>query len=107
MAKVAIICCPKAKDIGGVSNDLLAAQEGTGSFTGVGPSEIIGCVFCGGCTGKRLIERAKMLKRNGADIIALSSQLMQSAGGNCPHHAKISAELTRRFPSIIVLNGTY
>lgn len=107
MTKVAIICCQKAQDIRSVSKDLLAAQEGTGSFTGAGPQEIIGCIFCGGCTGKRVVKRAKMLERNGADIIALSSQLKQENGGICPHYTKIRIDLTRRLPSVVVLDGTY
>jgi predicted metal-binding protein len=54
MTRVAIICCQKTKDIRGIGKDLLAAQEGTGSFAATGPAEIIGCIFCGGCCGKRV-----------------------------------------------------
>lgn len=107
MTKVAVICCQKAQDICSLSKDLLAVKEGTGSFTGVGPTEIVGCIFCGGCTGERVIKRAIILEKTGADIIALSSQLKQESGNTCPYHSKIWSNLTRKLSSVVLLDGTY
>jgi predicted metal-binding protein len=106
MVKVAVIGCKKQQNVNCISKDLIAVTKGTGQFKEIGPSELTGFLSCGGCPGKKTIERARLLTRAGADIVALSSGL-EDEGFSCPYRDKLRIDLDRRFPSTIVLGSTY
>lgn len=71
--KVGIIRCQQTEDLCPATTCIKCASAGKLAFEGVGPSEIVGIVSCGGCPGKRAVSRAKMLVDRGAEVIALAS----------------------------------
>ncbi len=89
MKKVGIIRCQQTEDLCPGIKDFKFAAEGKGSFEDLGPCEVIGFVSCGGCPGKRAVHRAKMLKKLGADAVALASciTLGTPIGFPCPNKA--------------------
>lgn len=101
MTKVGIIGCPKTTDFCWEAREMQAAREGEGIFKDIGPTEIIGCVTCGGCPGKKLANRARILSLCGADIIALSSGFNET----CPHRSSLLNLLSKRLKAVIVLDS--
>lgn len=106
MVKVAVIGCKKHQDVNCISKDLMAVTKGTGQFKELGPAEFTGFLSCGGCPGKKTVERVRMLTRAGADVVALSTGL-EDNGFSCPYREQIWNDIDRRFPSTIVLGSTY
>ncbi len=101
MTKVGIVGCPKTTVFCREIGDLPAARKGAGIFKEIGPAEVIGCVACDGCPGKKLVDRAAALSRCGADIIAFSSDLNEF----CPHRASLLSRLNERLKTVIVIAG--
>lgn len=101
MTKVGIIGCPKTADFCWEIRDLNAAREGAGIFKDIGPTEIVGCVACDGCPGKKLADRAKALSRCGADVITLSSGLCET----CPHRVTLVNKLSKQLKTVILVEA--
>jgi predicted metal-binding protein len=113
--KVGIIRCQQTEDICGGNACIRFAAKGKGAFQGIGPVEIFGMISCGGCPGKKIIQRAKMLMEKGAEVIALSSCISKGTpiGFPCPHFEQIKrslatqAELMKEVVDIEILDWTH
>jgi predicted metal-binding protein len=90
------------------NSDFLAVRQGEGVFKNIGPAELIGCFNCGGCPGKRIVDRAKLLVKGGADVIALSASMHNSCDGHgvCPFYDTIQKTLANQLGSIIIVDPT-
>lgn len=110
MLKVGIIRCQQAEDLCQGTTDFACAREGKGAFTEFGPVEIIGFVSCGGCPGKRAIQRAKNMVKRGAEVIVLASCISRGnpIGFQCPHFAQIrDAVKSQLEPTVKVIEWTH
>ena len=87
MTKVGIIRCQQTEDICGGATDFQCAAAGKGAFEPFGPCEVVGFMSCGGCPGKRAVSRARLLKKQGAEVVVLASciSLGTPLGFPCPH----------------------
>ncbi len=91
MKKVGIIRCQQTEDMCPGTTDFKVARNGELAFAEIGPVEIIGFVSCGGCPGKKVGLRAKMMQDRGADAIVLASCISRGnpIGFACPHFEKM------------------
>ncbi|MBN2106800.1 MAG: CGGC domain-containing protein [Deltaproteobacteria bacterium] len=108
--KAGIIRCQQTEDICPGDIDFKFAQTGQGAFAETGPVEIIGFVSCGGCPGKKVLQRAKLLVRKGVDMIVLASCMSRGnpLGFPCPHFQQIRNMLGEKIPqSIKILDWTH
>ena len=108
--KVGIIRCQQTEDLCPATTCIKCASAGKLAFEGVGPSEIVGIVSCGGCPGKRAVSRAKMLVDRGAEVIALASCIFKGTpiGFPCPHAGQIKSAIARKVgENIQVLDYTH
>ena len=108
--KVGIIRCQQPEDLCPATTCIKCASAGKLAFEGVGPSEIVGIVSCGGCPGKRAVSRAKMLVDRGAEVIALASCIFKGTpiGFPCPQAAQVKAAIVRKVgENIQVLDYTH
>ncbi|APG25930.1 MULTISPECIES: CGGC domain-containing protein [Syntrophotalea] len=85
--KVGIIRCQQTEDMCPGNTDFKVAATGKMAFAEIGPCEIIGFVSCGGCPGKRAVQRAKLMVDRGAEAIVLASCISKGnpIGVPCPH----------------------
>ena len=99
MLKVGIIRCQQTEDLCPGTTDFKIAKEGKCCFEEVGPVEIIGFVSCGGCPGKRIIPRIKMMIDRGIEGIVLASCLKKGTPLNfpCPHFDKIIQVVNEKY----------
>lgn len=108
MKKVGIIRCQQTEDLCVGSTDFKIARRGKGSFEEFGPVEIIGFVSCGGCPGKRAVQRAKLMVEQGAEFIVLASCLVRGTPLEfpCPHYRQIKKAIIREVGEIVI-EGTH
>ena len=105
MLTAGLIGCKKSRDTCWENTDLLAVRQGYGVFKDIGPLELIGCFTCGGCPGKKIVERANLLVKAGADIIALSSSMQNTGDGSaCPYYESIREALGKQLKSVIIVD---
>lgn len=105
MLKIGLIGCKKSSDLCWENKDFLAVRQGEGVFKNVGPAELVGCFTCGGCPGKKIVDRATLLVRGGADIIALSSSMQDTVDGfACPYYQTMRQALSKQFKSVIIVD---
>ncbi|MCS3924446.1 CGGC domain-containing protein [Methanosalsum natronophilum] len=86
--KVGLIRCMQTEDICPATTDFKVMKEKKLAFEGVEDEiEVIGVISCGGCPGKKAIQRAAEMVRRGADIIVLASCITRGnpTGFACPH----------------------
>ena len=104
MKKVGIIRCQQTEDMCPGAKCLQYAPQGKDAFAELGECQVVGFVSCGGCPGKRAVPRAQMLKKLGAEAVALTSciTLGTPIGFPCPNKAlmlkAIKAALGDDFP---------
>jgi predicted metal-binding protein len=105
MKKVGIIRCQQTEDICPGSTDFKVAAKGSLAFEESGPVEIIGFVSCGGCPGKRAVQRASLMVDRGAEIIALASCITKGnpIGFACPHRDEIKEAVSKKLGSEITI----
>ena len=98
MKKVGIIRCQQTEDLCPGTTDFVTAAKGKGSFEAFGECQIVGCVSCGGCPGKRAVARAKMLVDRGAEAVALASCIGKGSpiGFPCPNRERWCRPSVRR-----------
>lgn len=101
--KIGIIRCLQTEDLCPGTTDFKVASSGTCAFEGIGPSEILGFVSCGGCPGKRAISRAKMLVDRGASVIAFASCMKKGhpIGFPCPFFSQIKMAIEKKLGNTI------
>ncbi|SCM79192.1 putative CGGC domain protein [uncultured Sporomusa sp.] len=106
MVKVGFIICPQYGDMTWQTKDFAAVKKGAGVFRDLGPAVVVGSIACAGCPGKRVVDRAKLLIKCGADIIAVSSCMSSTASDKnaCPYYEHILAELSKQLRSTIVID---
>jgi len=110
MMKIGIIRCQQTEDICPGDTDFLMARTGEGVFKETGPVEIIGFLSCGGCPGKKVLQRVKLLVRKGSDCIVLASCISKGTpiGFPCPHFQQIRDMLGQKIPQgIKILDWTH
>jgi len=110
MKKVGIVRCQQAEDMCPGNTCFKVAKEGKLAFEETGPVEIVGFVSCGGCPGKRAVNRAKMMVDRGAEIIVIGSCISRGnpIGYPCPHYANIRDAIVKKIDAgIQILEYTH
>lgn len=91
--------------------DFKAIKNKRGSFAELeGELELIGFTNCGGCPGKRVLLKAKLLIDRGAEVIAFASCIKKGTpmGYPCPHHQKMIELVRERFgQSVTILEESH
>ena len=126
--KIGIIRCQQTEDMCGGNACLIVAAKGKGVFeeieqtkitnneennskenSTVSNNKVISFISCGGCPGKKIIPRAKMLIEKGAEVIALSSCIGKGTpiGFSCPHFEQIKKSLLEQIKDIKLLDWTH
>ncbi len=107
MKKVGIIRCQQTEDICPGTTDFRIAAQGKGAFENTGPVEIIGFTGCGGCPGKKAVQRAKLLIDKGAEAIVFASCISKGVPIDypCPHYDKMREVITKKIGSDIEIIG--
>lgn len=103
MMKVGIIRCQQTEDMCSGNTDFKVASEGKLAFEETGPVEVMGFVSCGGCPGKRVIARAKLMVDSGAEAIVFASCISKGnpIGYPCPHYANMRDAVIKKVGSEI------
>ena len=98
MKKTGIIRCQQTEDMCAGNTDFKVANEGRQAFEETGPVEIVGFVSCGGCPGKRVVPRVKMMIDRGAKSIAFASCISKGKpiGIVCPFFSEMRAAVVRK-----------
>ena len=106
MVKVGIIGCSQSGDVCWELKDVAAVKQGEGVFKDLGPMELVGCITCNGCSGKRIVDGAKLLIKWGADIIAFSTGAGNIGANNNErlYYERILKELSKQLTSTIILD---
>ena len=96
--KIGIIRCRQTEDMCPGTTDFKVASEGKLAFQEIGRCEIVGFISCGGCPGKRAIQRAKMMVDRGAEAIAFASCISKGnpIGFPCPHFEMIKTSMKQK-----------
>ena len=108
--KAGIIRCQQTEDLCPGTTDFLVASKGTLAFEDVGSSEVVGFVSCGGCPGKRAVNRAKILVDRGAEVIAFASCISRGnpIGFPCPHFEQMRNAIIKKVgPDVRILEYTH
>ena len=100
--KLGIIRCMQTEDYCPGTTDfrMIAAHEG--AFQDVSePIELVGFTSCGGCPGKRVPLRARLLVERGADAIAFASCIGKGTpiGYPCPFFRKMLELVQKELPA--------
>ncbi|MFZ2629970.1 MAG: CGGC domain-containing protein [Desulfosalsimonadaceae bacterium] len=108
--RIGIIRCRQTEDMCPGTTDFKVASEGKLAFQEIGQCEVVGFVSCGGCPGKRAIQRAKMMVDRGAEAIAFASCISKGnpIGFPCPHFEMIKASMRHKLgESIKIIEWTH
>lgn len=108
--KAGIIRCQQTEDMCPGNSDFKAAKEGILAFEETGPVEIIGFVSCGGCPGKKVVPRAELMVKRGAEIIVLASCISRGnpIGFPCPHFNNMKDSIIRKLgDNIKIIDWTH
>lgn len=97
--KAGIIRCTMTEDLCPGTTDFKMAATGKGAFGETGPVEIIGFVSCGGCPGKKVMSRVKILVDRGTDILFFASCMKKGTpiGFPCPHFDTITKVVNKHY----------
>ena len=104
--KVGIIRCMQTEDYCPGTADFVAIRNKSGAFAKLdGDAELIGFTNCGGCPGKRLLLKAKLLIDRGAEAIAFASCIKKGTpmGYPCPFANKMISMVKERFGSQVII----
>jgi predicted metal-binding protein len=110
MKKVGIIRCQQTEDLCPGTTCFKVAKDGKAAFSDMGEVEVVGFTSCGGCPGKRAVNRAKLMVDRGAEVIVLASCIVKGTpiGFPCPHAEKMKEAITRKIgPEPIVLDYSH
>ncbi len=102
--KVGIIRCMQTEDYCPGTTDFYAVKKKVGAFAELeGDLKIVGFCNCGGCPGKRVLLRAKLLVERGAEAIAFASCIKKGTpmGFSCPYHEKMMELVRENFGSTV------
>ncbi len=109
MTKVGIIRCQQTEDLCPATTCLACAAHAQGSFSELGPCQVVGVVSCGGCPGKRAVTRAQKLVEKGAEAIALASCISKGVPINfpCPHYEQMASAIKAKIGDVPLLDHTH
>lgn len=110
MKKAGIIRCQQTEDMCPGTTDFLVASKGILAFEKTGTVNVVGFTSCGGCPGKRAVNRAKIMVERGAEIIAFASCISKGnpVGIPCPHFEKIKEAVQKNIgDDIEILDYTH
>jgi len=95
--KVGIIRCQQTEDYCPGTMDFKVAAEGKLAFEETGPVDITGFVSCGGCPGKRVFGRVKIMVDRGVDAVVLASCISKGnpIAFKCPHYEQLKATVEK------------
>ena len=101
--KVGIIRCQQTEDMCPGTTDFSVAATGKMAFSETGPVEVVGFVSCGGCPGKRAVQRAQIMVDRGAEIIVFASCISKGnpIGIACPHFSAMRDAIIKKVGSKI------
>jgi predicted metal-binding protein len=98
--KVGILRCQQTEDMCPGTKCLTFPGKGAGAFAKTGSVEVVGFLTCGGCPGKKVARRAKVMIDKGAEAIVLASCITKDnipkATFRCDYSEKI-IESIRKF----------
>lgn len=86
--KMGLIRCLQIEDLCPATTCFKVAKAKKLAFEGVeGEIEVVGMTTCGGCPGKRAVNRAEEMVNRGADTIVFASCITRGTpiGFVCPH----------------------
>ncbi len=110
MKKVGIIRCQQTEDLCPGTTCLKVAGDGKCAFQKTGTVEVVGFVSCGGCPGKRAVNRAKIMVDRGAEVIVLASCIAKGTpiGFPCPHAGQMKEAIKKKIgESIEILDYSH
>ena len=110
MKKAAIIRCQQTEDLCPGTTDFKVAAKGKLAFEETGPVEVTGFVSCGGCPGKRAVQRAQIAVDRGVEVIALASCIGKGnpIGFACPHFEAMRDAIARKIgPEVQLIEWTH
>lgn len=110
MKKAGIIRCQQTEDLCPGTTDFKVASEGKLGFEETGPVQIAGFVSCGGCPGKRAVQRAKIMVDRGVEVIVFASCISKGnpIGFPCPHFAEMRDAIIRKVgPEVKIIEYTH
>ena len=98
-----MIRCQQTEDMCPGNTDFKVAREGLLAFKKTGSVEVVGFVSCGGCPGKRAINRAKMMVDRGAEVIVFASCISKGNPINfpCPPFVEMRDSVSKKIGSEI------
>ncbi|MBE1236825.1 CGGC domain-containing protein [Phaeovibrio sulfidiphilus] len=109
MVKVGIIRCQQTEDTCPGTSCFVARDHGAAHFQPLGETSVVGFVSCGGCSGRRAVQRAQLLARKGAEVIMLSTCMVRGSYGGtmtCPYIGPMR-EAIERVTGLPIVNGTH
>jgi predicted metal-binding protein len=106
--RIGIVKCEETLDYCPSTGCFLAAKKKTGKFRDYEDIEIIGLTTCGGCPGRKIVERVKKMKQKGVEVVHLSTCMVQlhPEPPKCPFIEEIKKALKERV-DIKVVEGTH
>lgn len=105
--KASVIRCMMTEDLCPGTTDFKMAITGKGAFEETGPVQIVGFISCGGCPGKKVMSRVKMLVDCGAEVLFFASCIQKGTpiGFPCPHFDTIAKVVSKHFGDKIKIIG--
>lgn len=109
MKKIGIIRCRQTEEMCPGTTDFKMAASGKGACEALGPCEVVGFISCGGCPGKRAVDRAGMLKERGAEVVLLASCIKKGTpiGMACPHYEAMKAAVEKKLGDTPLIDWTH
>ncbi len=110
MLKVGLIRCRQTEDMCPGNTDFKVAREGKMAFEKTGSVEIVGFLSCGGCPGKNVGRRAKLMVDRGAEAIVICSCISRGnpIGVVCPNFESIRETIKKAVgPDIQIIEWTH
>ena len=111
--KLGIIRCQQTEDYCPGTKCFQTVQSKQGAFAALNSSgdiELVGFTNCGGCPGKRVLARAELLLKKGANTIAFGSCVQKGMPLDfpCPFAARMKKLLQTKLPADIrILDYTH
>ena len=110
MKKVGIIRCRQTEDICCGDICFHVSRLGKQAFKNIGPAEVVGFASCGGCPGKKTVQRAQAMVKSGAKTIVFASCVARGTPNDfpCPFFAKMKKVLMKELgPKIKIIDWTH
>lgn len=110
MVKVGIIRCLQTEDICCGDICFQVSRRGKQAFHGLGQVEVVGFASCGGCPGKKAVQRAQNMVKSGARTIVFASCVARGTPNDfpCPFFVKMKKVMMKELgPKIKIIDWTH